>query len=412
LRAADGRGVSRPARSEGIGKLRAKLSEAEETLRAIRSGEVDAVVVSGKLGDQVFTLEGAEHAYRVLIESMNEGALTLTADRTILYANQRFAEMVKDPLEQVIGSSFLRFLSREDRAAFRPQLKRLRKGGTKIQVQLNAADGSQVPAQVSIRALAKHGSHTAAVGMVITDMTEGRRAEERLRALTHRVVQVQEAERSRVALELHDNITQLLCAVLFHSQALVGLLKGHKGPTRAAASRLRDMLGKTAKEVERISNNLTPHVLNQLGLIGVLGEARTEFAFRTGIAVKLTCVPFAAQLTAETELALYRIVQEALGNVEKHAGATHVRLGLARRGGFIRLAIQDDGVGFDQDRLPSAHREKVGLGLHSMRERATYVGGFLKIRSGPRGGTEIEVLVPVPLNQGEGAPAPAVIPFD
>ncbi|MEX2044092.1 MAG: PAS domain-containing protein, partial [Opitutus sp.] len=91
-----------------------RLAEAEETLRAIRSGEVDAVVVSGKQGPQVFTLEGAERAYRVLIESMNEGALTLKADQTILYANECFARMIKCPLEQVTGSSFHRFLSADD----------------------------------------------------------------------------------------------------------------------------------------------------------------------------------------------------------------------------------------------------------------------------------------------------------
>jgi PAS domain S-box-containing protein len=118
------------------------------------SGEVDSVMVAGKQGPQVFTLEGAEHAYRVLIESMNEGALTLTADKTILYANQCFARMVKCPLEQVTGSSFRRFLSAEDRATLRPLLKRADKSGSKIQVLLNAGDGSQMPAQISIRPLA------------------------------------------------------------------------------------------------------------------------------------------------------------------------------------------------------------------------------------------------------------------
>src|SRR5213593_591792 len=92
-----------------LAQLRARLVAAEETLRAIRSGEVDAVVVAGKEGPQVFTLEGVEHAYRVLIESMNEGALRLTAEGVILYANQCFATMVKRPLEQVLGSSFHRF---------------------------------------------------------------------------------------------------------------------------------------------------------------------------------------------------------------------------------------------------------------------------------------------------------------
>lgn len=377
-----------------VAALRARLTEAEDTLLAIRSGDVDAVVVSGKNGDQVFTLEGAGHAYRILIESMNEGALTLTADRTILYANQHFAGMVKHPLEQVIGSSFHRFLSADDRAALKPLPKVSGKAGAKFQVLLCASDGSRVPAQVSTRALASNGSSRATHGMVITDMTEGRRVEEQLRELTHRVVQVQEAERGRVALELHDNITQLLCAVLFRSQALAINLSGHKGAVEADAIKLREMLGETAKEVERISNNLTPNVLIQLGLVGGLREARNEFAYRTGIAVKLTCVPFSALLPPETELALYRIVQEALRNVEKHAGARNVTLRLGQRGGFIRLAINDDGVGFDQARIPGMRNKKGGLGLHSMRERATYVGGSLKVRSGRSDGTEIEVLIP------------------
>src|ERR1043166_8035014 len=114
---------SRHALRRQLVELRARLAEAEETLRAIRSGEVDAVVVAGKAGPQVFTLQGAEHSYRLLIESMNEGALTLTADKVILYANQCFARMVKCPLEQVMGSSFRRFLSAEDRAALLPLMK-------------------------------------------------------------------------------------------------------------------------------------------------------------------------------------------------------------------------------------------------------------------------------------------------
>ena len=114
----------RPAPSRELDRVRARLADAEETLRAIRNGEVDSVVVAGKEGRQVFTLQGAEHTYRMLIESMNEGALTLTADKTILFANQRFATMVKCPLEQVLGSSFHRFLSDADRATLRLHMKR------------------------------------------------------------------------------------------------------------------------------------------------------------------------------------------------------------------------------------------------------------------------------------------------
>ena len=384
------------AKAGELANLRVRLAETEETLRAIRSGEVDAVVVAGKQGPQVFTLQGAEHAYRVLIESMNEGALTLTVDKTILYANRCFARMVKCSLEQVMGSSLRRFLSAEDQAALQSILQRSRLSGSKIQVLLNAGDGSRMPVQISIRPLAKNGSDRATIGMVLTDMTEARRSEEMLRALTHRVVQVQETERGRVALELHDNITQLLCGVLFSSQALADQLSARDGPAKREAIKLREMLGQTAGEVERISRELRPSVLEHLGLLAVLRDTSTEFADRTGVAVKLTGVELTARLPADTELALYRILQEALKNVEKHARARHVTVSLMQQGAGVQLAINDDGIGFDPDHHPTKPKGKGSLGLLGMRERATYVGGALTIKSARRAGTEIEVRIPLP----------------
>jgi PAS domain S-box-containing protein len=395
LKSARGEHFSRSAPSGELVKLRVRLAETEETLRAIRSGEVDAVVVAGKQGPQVFTLEGAEHAYRVLIESMNEGALTLTAGAVILYANQCFAKMVKRPLEQVTGSSFRRFLSAADRAALRPLLKRVTKSGSKIQALLHAGAGSKIPVQISIRPLAKNGFNGATIGLVVTDMTEARRNEEMLRALTHRVVQVQEAERGRVALELHDNITQYLCAVLARWQALANKLPAREKASRGEVMKLSEMLGQTVEEVQRIARNLRPSVLDELGLVPALRATCTEFADRTGVALKLACKRLTARLPAEAELALYRILQNALENVEKHARARHVTVCLRQRA-FIQLTINDDGIGFDPDHHAAGRKRKGGLGLLSMRERATYVGGDFKIKSVRGAGTEIEVLIPLP----------------
>jgi two-component system NarL family sensor kinase len=343
----------------------------------------------------VFTLEGAEHAYRVLIESMNEGALMLTGDKMILYANQCFARMVKCPLEQVMGGSFRRFLSSADRAKLRPLMKRADPSGSKIQVLLTSSDGSQIPAQISIRPQARNGSSRATIGMVVTDMTEARRNEEMLRALTHRVVEVQETERRRMAVELHDNITQLLCAILFRSQTLTEKLSLGDRPLKAEALKLCKMLGKAAEEVERISRNLRPSALGQLGLIAVLRDVGTEFADRTGLSVKVACVPLAARLPAEIELALYRILQKALDNVEKHAHARLVTVRLTKQGDIVQLAIKDDGVGFDPNRPPTRRQEKHDFGLLRMRERAIYLGGTVQIKSAPRTGTEIVVRIPI-----------------
>jgi PAS domain S-box-containing protein len=380
-----------------LARLRRRLTEAEATLQAIRSGDVDSVVITGKQGPQVFTLQGAEHAYRLLIESMNEGALTLTADKTVLYANQCFARMVDCPLEQVIGSSFRRFLSVADVARLRPLLQRPAKSGAKIQVLLKAGDGPPLPVLLSIRPLlAGSDPGGATTSLVVTDMTEARRTEELLRALTHRVVQVQEAERASVALELHDNITQLLIAVLFSSQALADKLSDRDGPAKREAVKLRALLGQTAEEVERISRHLRPSILDQLGLFAVLRATTTEFAARTGVAVKLAGVPLDTPLPADTELALYRILQEALKNVEKHSRARHVTVTLRSPGAVVQLVINDDGIGFDAKHHAARRKGQGVLGLAGMRERAAYVGGTLTVKSGLRAGTEIEVLVPRP----------------
>jgi PAS domain S-box-containing protein len=388
--------AARVAPPGGLVRLRARLAVAEATLRAIRTGETDTLLVAGRRGPRVFTLKGAEHAYRVLIESMNEGALTLTADKTILYANQCFARLVRCPLEQVTGGSLRRFLSAADRAALRPLLKRIGPAGAKLQLTLKAGDGSLIPVQVSIRPLAHAGRNQATVGLVVTDMTEARRTEELLRALTHRVVQVQEAERGSVALELHDHITQQLIAILFRSQALADRLAAQNGPAQQEALKLRALLGHTAAEVERISRHLRPGLLDQLGLVAVLRTTGAEFALRTRIAVTVDCAPQAAPLAPGTELALYRIFQEALKNVERHARARQVTVTLRPHGPFVELIIKDDGIGFDAGHHAARRQGKGVLGLLGMQERAAHVGGTLTVRSGPRAGTEITARIPMP----------------
>ena len=397
-RPAKAKGPLRNQRSsvQAMTTLKNRLAEAVETLRAIRAGEVDTMVGTGRRGDRVFTLEGAEHAYRVLIESMNEGALTLTGDKVILYANRCFARLVKLPLKKVIGGSLSRFLSVADRATLRPLMKRAARSGTQVQMRLKAADGSDIPVQLSIRELAQAAGDPVTIGMVVTDMTEARRSEELLRALAHRVVQVQEAERSHVALELHDHITQLLCAVLFSSQALVDKLSAREGLAKREAVKLRALLGRTVEEVERIARSLRPSALEHLGLAEVLRAAGREFAARTGFVVAVDCSQFTDRLPADTELALYRILQEALRNVERHARARHVTVALRQKGAFVELAINDDGIGFNAVQHAARRKGKGVLGLLGMHERAAHVGGILTVKSGRRAGTEVMVRLPRP----------------
>ncbi|UCF73008.1 MAG: PAS domain S-box protein, partial [Deltaproteobacteria bacterium] len=157
-------------------ELRSRLKEAEETLCAIRSGEVDAVVVSGPQGDQVFTLKGADHTYRTLIEEMKEGAITLMADGTILYGNKRFAEMLRTPLEKVIGSSIHRFIASEAKLMGRALLQRASKEHSEGELTLSAEDGTLILAYVSLNAVQL--DDVSVLCMVATDLTQQRRTEE------------------------------------------------------------------------------------------------------------------------------------------------------------------------------------------------------------------------------------------
>jgi signal transduction histidine kinase len=114
------------------------------------------------------------------------------------------------------------------------------------------------------------------------------------------------------------------------------------------------------------------------------------------VSLKLACKPLTARLPAEVELAFYRILQKALENVEKHAHARHVTVQLTKQGDILQLTIKDDGIGFDPDQPPARRKKKRNFGLLRMSERATYVGGTLKVKSVRRAGTEIEVRIPLP----------------
>jgi len=163
---------------------------------------------------------------------------------------------------------------------------------------------------------------------------------------------------------------------------------------------LREMLGQMAREVERISCGLRPSVLDELGLTVVLRGTTKDFAKRTGVSVKVTCVPMPERLPADTELTLYRILQEALKNVEQHARARHVTVRLTKPDAVVQLVIHDDGIGFDPEHHPKRQIRQVGLGLLRMRERAIYSGGTINIisvrRAGvTKAGTTIEVRIPL-----------------
>jgi two-component system sensor histidine kinase UhpB len=156
-----------------VQELESRLQESEELLRAIRTGEVDALVVSGPHGDQVYTLSGADHPYRVMVEAMSEGAVILTADGTIFYSNRSFAAILDAPLEEVTGSKMGRFVLAEDLPRFDTLTRQIDTGINRGEIRLTARDGSVVSVQLSISSFGSGTPGSACA--VVTDLTTQKR---------------------------------------------------------------------------------------------------------------------------------------------------------------------------------------------------------------------------------------------
>jgi PAS domain S-box-containing protein len=176
-------------------ELRLRLEEAEETLRAIREGEIDGLIVNSSQGEQIFTLVGADHSYRILIEAINEGALTLTADGIILYCNRSFARMVKTPQPELIGSSFFNLLYSSDLCNLKVDIAS-NEGMARREIDLLRGDGSPLPVYLSMNSMLMEGIEI--FSLVITDLSDMKeRASELVLAnnqLRHEITERKEAE--------------------------------------------------------------------------------------------------------------------------------------------------------------------------------------------------------------------------
>ena len=366
----------------GVRELRDRLKTAEETLRAIRAGEVDAIVVARARGEHVITLAGAELAYRILVDQMNEGAVTLTRDGTIAYCNRRFADIVRMPLGRVIGAPLRRFVPPTEQPAFDALVAAGHRENSRADTTFRADGGALVAVSVSIAPLQLEGSADV-IGVigVVTDISERKRAEELRNRLIQQALTAQEEERRRIARELHDETGQSLTALL------VGLrtIEESRTITDAAelAQRLRGIAAQTLHEIGRLSRGLHPSILDDVGLAAAVTRHVQDFARLHGIPVDVRIDGLDGEpLPPLVQTTVYRVLQEALTNVARHARARSVRVRLARVEAMVELRVQDDGAGFTSG-------DGGRLGLRGMRERAALLGGGITVESQPGAGTTI-----------------------
>ena len=211
------------------------------------------------------------------------------------------------------------------------------------------------------------------------NIRERRLADGKLKALTQRIFDTQEEERGRVARELHDSISQLLVGIRYALELAKRRLS--TGDPKAVESVEKGIAGLNGaiQEVRRISRDLRPGLLDDLGLGPAIQALTESFAARTGIAVEFETVVFRNRLDQEAKIALYRIAQEALTNIERHSGATRVRIDLRGHASGGTLRISDNGCGIDAASTGAGG----GLGLRNMQERVEQIDGRFSIRSAP-----------------------------
>ncbi len=447
---------SKPSRSaprpDEVRKLRARLKEAEETLRAIREGEVDAIVVSGSRGEQVFSLTGAESVYRLIVETMKEAALTVTADGKILFCNQQFGRLLQMPMEQIVGRPLGEFVASDQRALVASLLATSQAEPVTDRVVFRGAAASPVPAHVSATVLnhpdglsvcivatdlseleastallrqlrqqqeelqknrdelesrvnERTAELTRAVEKLIAEVERRRVAEEalwqrslQLRALASALSLAEERERRRLAEILHDDLQQLLVGARLQ---LGELQRAPRETATRTAGEVEDLINKALEVSRSLTREISPPILREGRLIPALRWLAGWFVEKHGLKVTVAAADDVTPESDDQKVQLFRAVQELLFNVVKHARAGTASVRVSHQCDQIQILVEDKGVGFDPAQVFAEGRTR-GFGLFSIRERLDAMGGRMEIESAPGKGTRFTLIAPVSSKAGTG----------
>ena len=379
------------------------IEEAEQIVQAIRRGRIDALVLDGTHGEKVVTLQGAEHPYRVLVESINDGAATLDADGTILYANSRFAKILNIPLERLIGSSLQSNLSLDQRDKLQQLIGKALHRSVGGEITLDASEGRSKLIRFSLKPLKNSELHkVCVVATELTELVEANEAlksnEESLRQLSARLLQIQDEERRHIARDLHDITGQKLAV---QAMALSGVLTRHSGElhpdSQQALSESIVLNKEVSAEIRTLSYLLHPPLLDELGLSSAAKWYAAGFTNRTGILIDVDIPSDLKRLSPDAEVAIFRVLQESLTNVHRYSESTKARIRISTSGDKIKVEIEDFGKGIPEAKSSSTQGsvERLGVGIQGMRERMRQLGGKLEITSSSKVGTKVTATIPL-----------------
>ena len=349
----------------------------------------------------VTSLHESENRYRQLVENINEGIVMHDKSGVITYANERFLDLIGFPGEEVIGKPITKFLA--GGLLKKKETQEAGKGddGKKIyEISWKRKDGERVFTILSPNPIYnKKGQHNGTVA-VLTDITDRRavekelhRSRELLRRLSQHLQEVRERESKRIAREIHDELGQQLTALKMD----LSWLSNRVDPKEEGAKkflqkidRMSALVDNTIQTVQKVTSELRPGLLDDLGLVPAVEWLAQEFESQTNIPCKIQLHCEMVNIDPDCSTAIFRISQEALTNVSRHAKATRVEINLKEENDALVLKIKDNGKGIEPDEVfaPSS------LGLMGMRERVRPFGGELKISGTPTKGTILTVTLP------------------
>jgi PAS domain S-box-containing protein len=390
-----------------LDELRQRLQEAEETLDAIRSGEVDALVVAGPAGEKVFTLKGAEHPYRVLVESMNEGAISLSKDGTILYCNSAFARMAGTSLDQIMGHDVCEFVPDEDCNTLKKLIKQGLRESVRAEMTLLPVSGPGLPTQFSLNPVDL--ADRPSIGIIVTDLSERKRQD-----------RAEAAVRLRdefLAIASHELRTPLSTLVL-----RLGLLERHAEngdlpQVQSSVKRATDQTERMRRLVDRLLD-VSQLASGRLKLeleTGDLGEIVQEAIGRfSEDASNAQCeLRLTAAKGVHARVDKFRL-DEAVGNVIsnaiKYGAGKPINVELKAKDGKAMIAVQDRGIGIPVEDLSrifgrferttiSHNYGGLGLGLYIANQVIEQHGGSIRAESRSGGGARIVIELPLTKNK-------------
>src|ERR1700687_5756133 len=330
--------------------------EAEQTLRAIQYGTVDAFVVEEPEGHRVYTLEGSDLPYSTLAEKMQQGPAMLDARGCFVYCNLSLAQLLGVPRETVIGRLLLEFITTEDQPACQKLLHENQTGSSEGEMRLKLADGSLISANFSFTLLSRDKSTT---GVLITDLTLQKQQME----FASRLQNMQDEERKRLARELHDSVGQTLAALSMN----IGIVQAqsHKldSPRARAVLDNAGLVEQVSREIRTISHLLHPPLLDVAGLTSALRWYVDGFSERSNIKVDLEIPTDFGRLPDELEIAIFRIVQECLTNIHRHSGSATATIRVHQEDEGLIVQVEDRGKGIPAEKQQELESGRGGVGF-------------------------------------------------